>query len=55
MIACIEDQEVIDSILAHLRNKEQDTPTLPHLGNGQESIKEGYLLATNDFVGCVKL
>ena len=31
VIVCIEDQEVIDSILAHLRNKEQDTPTLPHL------------------------
>ena len=28
---CIEDQDVIDSILAHLREKEQDTPTLPLL------------------------
>ena len=26
-----EDQDIIDKILAHLRNKEQDTPTLPHL------------------------
>jgi hypothetical protein len=31
VIACIEDQDVIERILAHLRDKEQDTPTLPHL------------------------
>jgi hypothetical protein len=31
VIACIEDQDTIDKILAHLRNKEQDSPTLPHL------------------------
>jgi len=31
VIGCIEDQDIIDKILAHLRNKEQDTPTLPHL------------------------
>ena len=31
VIACIEDQDVIDRILAHLREKEQGTPTLPHL------------------------
>ena len=31
VIACIEDPDLIDKILAHLRNKEQDTPTLPHL------------------------
>ena len=31
VIACIEDQDVIDSILAHLREKEQDIPTLPLL------------------------
>jgi ribosomal protein S27E len=31
VIACIEDQDVIDRILAHLRDKEQGTPTLPHL------------------------
>ena len=31
VIACIEDQDVIDEILAHLRQKEQGTPTLPHL------------------------
>ena len=31
VIACIEDQDVIDTILAHLRDKEQGTPTLPHL------------------------
>ncbi len=28
---CIEDQDVIDRILAHLRDKEQGTPNLPHL------------------------
>ena len=28
---CIEDQDVIDRILAHLREKEQDVPTLPLL------------------------
>jgi len=27
---CIEDQDVIDRVLAHLRDKEQETPTLPH-------------------------
>ena len=31
VIACIKDQDVIDRILAHLREKEQGTPTLPHL------------------------
>jgi hypothetical protein len=31
VIACIEDQDVIDTILAHLRDKEQGTPALPHL------------------------
>ena len=31
VIACIEDQDVIDRILAHLRDKEQRTPDLPHL------------------------
>jgi hypothetical protein len=31
VIACIEDQDVIDSILAHLREKEQGRPTLSHL------------------------
>ena len=31
VIAYIEDQNVIDSILAHLREKEQDSPTLSHL------------------------
>lgn len=29
VIACIEDQDVVDRIQAHLRYK--DTPTLPHL------------------------
>lgn len=31
VIACIEDQDVIDSILAHLRNTELETPSLPLL------------------------
>ena len=31
VIACIDDQDVIDSILAHLRRKEQARPTLSHL------------------------
>ena len=30
VIACIEDQDVIDRILAHLREKEQGRPTLSH-------------------------
>jgi len=29
VIACVEDQDIIDRILAHLRKKEQDIPTLP--------------------------
>jgi hypothetical protein len=28
---CIEDQDIIDRILAHLDSKEQSTPALPHL------------------------
>ena len=31
VIASIEDQDVIDGILSHLRDKEQGSPTLPHL------------------------
>ena len=31
VIACIEDQEIIDRILAHLRDREQDIPNLPLL------------------------
>ena len=31
VIACIEDQDVIDQILAHLREKEQDAPARPLL------------------------
>ena len=31
IIACIADQDVIDRILAHLREKEQGRPTLSHL------------------------
>ena len=30
-IACIEDQDVIDSILAHFREEEQSRPTLSQL------------------------
>ena len=29
--ACIEDQDIIDRILAHLRDKELATPSLPLL------------------------
>ena len=39
-IACIEDQDVIDRILAHLREKEQDTPTLPLLTPPQRAPPE---------------
>jgi hypothetical protein len=31
VISCIEDQDIIDRILAHIRDKEQDTPTFPLL------------------------
>ena len=31
IIACIEDQNIVDRILAHLRDREQDIPTLPLL------------------------
>ena len=31
IVACIEDQDIIDRILAHLESKEQNTPALPHL------------------------
>jgi hypothetical protein len=31
VIACIEDQDVIDRILTHLRQQEQETPTRPLL------------------------
>ena len=31
VIACIEDEDIIDRILLHLRKKEQNIPTLPLL------------------------
>jgi hypothetical protein len=31
VIACIEEQDAIDRILAHLESKEHNTPALPHL------------------------
>ena len=31
VIACVEDQDIIDRILAHLRDKELATPSLPPL------------------------
>ena len=31
VIACIEDQDIIDRILAHLREKEQEAPARPLL------------------------
>ena len=37
---CIEDQDVIDRILAHLREKEQGTPTLPHLATPSRAPPE---------------
>ena len=40
VVACIEDQDVIDRILAHLREKEQDTPTLPLLTPPQRAPPE---------------
>jgi Putative transposase len=50
IIACIEDQDVINRILAHLESKEQKTPALPHLAPptrappGTYPIKRGRLL-----------
>ena len=44
VIACIEDQDVIDSILAHLREKgqgkEQGRPTLSHLARHSRAPPE---------------
>ena len=44
VIACIEDQDVIDSILAHLRekgqSKEQGRPTLSHLARHSRAPPE---------------
>jgi hypothetical protein len=31
VIACIEDQDIIDRVAANLRDKKQVSPTLPHL------------------------
>ena len=47
VIACIEDQDVIDSILAHLREKEQGRPTLSHLAPPPE-IPLGHYLFSQD-------
>jgi Putative transposase len=50
VIACIEDQDIIERILAHLESKEQNTPALPHLAPptrappGTYPIKRGRLL-----------
>jgi hypothetical protein len=33
IVACIEDQNIIDRILAHLESKEQNPPALPHLAS----------------------
>ena len=40
VIACIEDQDVIDSILAHLREKEQGRPTLSYLARHSRAPPE---------------
>jgi hypothetical protein len=42
VIACIEDQDIIDRILAHLRKKEQDIPTLPLLAPPSRAPPETY-------------
>jgi hypothetical protein len=42
VIACIEDQDVIDSILAHLREKKQGRPTLSHLVPLSRARSEAY-------------
>ena len=47
VIACIDDQDVIDSILAHLREKEQGRPTLSHLAPPPE-IPLGHYLFLQD-------
>jgi hypothetical protein len=36
VIACIEDQNIIDRILAHLREKEQHAPARPRLGTANQ-------------------
>jgi hypothetical protein len=47
VIACIEDQDVIDSILAHLREKEQGRRTLSHLAPPPD-IPLGHYLFSQD-------
>jgi hypothetical protein len=42
---CIEDQDVIDRIQAHLRDKEQVTPTLPHLAPPPRAPPETFLFS----------
>ena len=37
---CIEDQDVIDRILAHLRETEKEAPTLPHLATPSRAPPE---------------
>ena len=51
---CIEDQDIIDRILAHLRKKEQDIPTLPLLAPPSRAPVHGELLihALNQRVSC---
>jgi hypothetical protein len=46
VIACIEDQDIIDRILAHLRKKEQDIPTLLRVANRQFNSPIKHSLAT---------
>ena len=49
VIACIEDQDVIDSILAHLREKEQSKeqgrPTLSHLARPSRAPRGHYFFS----------
>jgi len=44
VIACIEDQRVFERILAHLRDKEKDIPTLPLLTPPPRAPPETLLL-----------
>ena len=43
VLYCIEDQDIIDRILAHLREKVQDIPTLPLLVLFVERAKDHFM------------
>ena len=48
VIACIEEQEVIDKILAHLREKERNTPAAPLLVPPPRAPPPGSMPAPQD-------